>query len=291
MDNAPKVEVRFGDWIGEGWKMFTEQWKGWVKISLGFFLAVVVPIGVFIIAMYAVMLSAMVTQSHTRGAPPQMPIAIILFLYLGIFGLMIVLVPLSVLMVGGAYRAAFKQLRGGQVEFSDLFSARNCYWRLLGATLLHSLFVFLGMLVCIIPAFIVGGLLFFTLPLIIERDMGVFEAMRASREVTGRNLVMFTLFAIVAQLIASAGTYACYIGLLATWPLLFTMTAVAYRDCFGVEGALSFREPASSPPGGYAPAPSFYPQPAEAQSRACPTCHTSLPANAQFCYNCGTNLS
>jgi hypothetical protein len=147
------------------------------------------------------------------------------------------------------------------------------------------------MLVCIIPAFIVGGLLLFTLPLIIERDMGVFEAMRASREVTGRNLVMFTLFAIVAQLIASAGTYACYIGLLATWPLLFTMTAVAYRDCFGVEGALSFREPASSPAGGYAPAPSFYPQPAEDQSRDCPACHTSLPANAQFCYNCGTNLS
>ena len=291
MDNAPKMEVRFGDWIGEGWKMFTEQWKGWVKISLGFFLAVVVPIGVFIIVMYAVMLSAMVTQSHTRGAPPEMPIAIILFLYLGIFGLMIVLLPLSVLMIGGAYRAAFKQLRGGRVEFSDLFSARDCYWRLLGATLLHSLFVFLGMLVCIIPAFIVAGLLFFTLPLIIERDMGVFEAMRASREVTGRNLVMFTLFAIVAQLIASAGTYACYVGLLATLPLMFTMTAVAYRDCFGVEGALSFREPAASPPGGYARAPSFYSQPDQDQSRDCPTCHTSLPANAQFCYNCGTNLS
>jgi len=291
MDNASKIDVRFGDWIGEGWKMFTEQWKGWVKISLGFFLVVIVPIGMFMIAMYAVMFSAMMTQSHTRGAPPQMPVAIIVFLYLGFFGLMIVLLPLIVLITGGAYRAAFKQLRGGQVEFSDLFSAKDCYWRLLGATLLHSLFVFLGALVCIIPAFIVAGLLFFTLPLIIERNMGVFEAMRASREVTSRNLLMFTLFAIVAQLIASAGTYACYVGLLATWPLLFTMTAVAYRDCFGVEGALSFRETGSPPPGGYAPAPSFNAQTSQEQTRACPTCHTSLPANAQFCYNCGTNLS
>lgn len=290
MDNAPKIEVRFGDWIGEGWKMFTEQWKGWVKISLGFFLAVVVPIGVFIIAMYAVVFSAMMTQSQTRGAPPQMPIAIIVFLYLGIFGVMIVLLPLSVFMTGGAYRAAFKQLRGGQVEFSDLFSARDCYWRLLGATLLHLLFVLLGAIVCIIPAFIVGGLLFFTLPLIIERNMGVFEAMRASREVTGRSLVMFTLFAIVVSLIASAGSYACYVGLLATYPLMFTMTAVAYRDCFGVEGALSFRETAASPPGGYAPAPSFNAQPPQEQTSTCPACHTSLPANALFCYNCGTNL-
>src|SRR6185295_8832266 len=106
MDNAPKIEVRFGDWIGEGWKMFTEQWKGWVKISLGFFLVVIVPIGMFMIAMYAVMFSAMMTQSHTRGAPPQMPVAIIVFLYLGFFGLMIVLLPLIVLITGGAYRAA-----------------------------------------------------------------------------------------------------------------------------------------------------------------------------------------
>jgi hypothetical protein len=103
--------------------------------------------------------------------------------------------------------------------------------------------------------------------------------------------VMFTLFAIVVSLIASAGSYACYVGLLATYPLMFTMTAVAYRDCFGVEGALSFRETAASPPGGYAPAPSFNAQPPQEQTRACPTCHTSLPANAQFCYNCGTNLS
>lgn len=287
MDNAPKIEVRFGDWIGEGWRMFTQQWKGWVTISLGFFLTVVVPIGVFGIAAYVVMLSEMMTQTRRPGPP----IATILFLYLGVIGLVIVLMPLTALLIGGAYRAAFKQLRGGRVEFRDLFSARDCYWRLLGAVLLHSFLVLLGSLICVIPGFIVLGLLFFTLPLIVERNMGVLEAMRASREVTGTNLLMFTLFAFVVQLIASAGSYACYVGLIVSWPLMFTMAAVAYRDCYGVEGAISFREPVSATQSGYAPpAPSGY-QPPQERSRACPACHTPLPLSAQFCYNCGANIT
>src|SRR5213592_460480 len=131
-NNPAPPQVRFGDWISEGWKMFTEQWKGWVSLSLGFFLAVVVPLVAFILVMYA-MIFATMTAPGPRGAPPQVPMMTILFLYLGMFALILVLMPFTVLLTGGAYRAAFKQLRGGRVEFRDLFSARDCYWRLLGA--------------------------------------------------------------------------------------------------------------------------------------------------------------
>lgn len=271
--------------------MFTEQWKGWVTMSLGLFMAVVVPIVAFVLFMY-VMLIATVTAQGQRGATPQMPVATILFLYLGMFGLIIVLMPLTVLLMGGAYRAAFKQLRGGRVEFRDLFSARDCYWRLLGAMLVHFVLVSLGMILCIIPAFIVSGLLFFTMPLIVERNLGVFEAMRASREITQPNLLMFTLFAFVVQLIASAGSYACYVGLLATWPLMFTITAVAYRDCFGVSGARSFLQGAPSQQSGYGAPPAVYPAPPPAElTLVCGICQTSLPATAQFCPRCGASVT
>jgi len=290
MSNSPTTEVRF-EWIGEGWKMFTEQWKGWVTISLGVFVAVVLPMLAFMIVMYLAMFVAMLDQPHSRGAPAQMPLATMLFLYLGIFGLIIVLMPLAAFLIGGAYKAAFKQLRGGRVEFRDLFSARDCYWRLLGATLLHTLLVFIGAMLCVIPGFIVAGLLFFTLPLIVDRNLGVFDAMRASRDVVQRNLLMFTLFAVVVQFLVSAGAYACYVGLLVTWPLMFTITVVAYRDCFGVEGARSFQQAAppsnrdyGAPPLHSAPIP-------EPQAIACPNCQTSVPAAARFCPNCGTSFS
>ncbi|SRR6266571_6442100 len=283
MNSNSTIQVRFGDWISEGWKMFTEQWKGWVTISLGFFVVVILPIGAFVVGWYALFITSVMAQQPSRGRPPEMPAAAFLLLYAGMFALIIVLLPLTVFLIGGAYRAAFKQLRGGRVEFRDLFSARDCYWRLLGATLIHSVLVFIGAMVCIIPAFIVAGLLFFTAPLIVERDLGVFEAMRVSRDVTQRNLLMFTLFAFVVQFLASVGSYACYVGLLVTWPLMFTITAIAYRDCFGVEGARSFAQPSPTQQQGYGAPPT---QP----SVVCPNCQASLPPTAQYCFRCGASV-
>ncbi|HSB09112.1 MAG TPA: hypothetical protein VLM38_06345 [Blastocatellia bacterium] len=290
MNNTAPPQVRIGDWISEGWKMFTDQWKGWVTVSLGFFVAVVVPMGAFVAAIYVTVFATMMSQPRTRGAPPQFPLEIIFVLYLGMFAMAIVLMPLSIFIMGGAYRAAFKQLRGGRVEFRDLFSARDCYWRLLGATVLLSLLVLAGMMLCIIPAFIVAGLLFFTLPLIVERGLGVFEAMRASRDVTQRNLLMFTLFAVLVQLIASIGSQACYVGILVTWPLTFTISAIAFRDCFGVEGARSFSQK-SSFQAGYESAPATYESASAEGSFACPNCKGILPRAARFCYHCGANLN
>lgn len=275
--------------------MFTRQWKGWVTISASFFVVIILPMLSLIAVMYVMMFATMMSQQqHSRGAPPEMPIAAFLVFYLGLLAFIVVLMPLMVLMMGGAYRAAFKQLRGGRVEFRDLFSARDCYWRLLGATLLHGALIFIGAMLCVIPAFIVGGLLFFTMPLIVERNMGVFEAMRASRDLVQRKLLMFVLFALLVQLIASAGSYVCYVGLLATWPLMFTITAVAYRDCFGVEGAQSFAQ-APSPQqtgygSGYGSGPVPDSPPVEQQSMVCPNCQASLPATAQFCFRCGTSI-
>jgi hypothetical protein len=283
MNSNSTIQVRFGDWISEGWKMFTEQWKGWVTIALGFFVVVILPIGAFVVGWYALFITSLMAQQPSPGRPPEMPAAAFLLLYAGMFALIVVLLPLTVFLIAGAYRAAFKQLRGGKVEFRDLFSARDCYWRLLGATLLHAVLVSIGAMLCFIPAFIVAGLLFFTAPLIVERDLGVFEAMRVSRDVTQRNLLMFTLFAFVVQFLASVGSYACYLGLLVTWPLMFTITAVAYRDCFGVEGARSFAQPSSAQQQGYGAPPT---QP----SVVCPNCQASLPSTAQYCFRCGASV-
>ena len=291
MDNNARPQVRIGDWISEGFKMFTEQWKGWVTIALGFFGVVILPIGALLAAFYVMMFATMTSQPATRGAPPEMPVGLILGFYLVVICVGVVLLPLTVFIMGGAYRAAFKQLRGGRVEFRDLFSARDCYWRLLGATAAHSVLAVIGFVLCIIPGLLVSGALFFTMPLIVERNLGVFEAMRASQELTRRNLLKFTLFAFLVSLIASIGSQACYVGLLATWPLTFTLSAVAFRDCFGVEGARSFSQKAFDRQAGYEAAPAVYAPPPIEQPVACPNCQGALPATARFCYHCGWNLS
>src|SRR6266481_574690 len=107
MDKNPVVEVRLGDWISEGWNMFTQQWKGWLTISASFFVVVILPMLVFLGVMYVGMFATMMAQQqHSRRASQEIPIATVLGFYFGIFALIIVLLPLTVFLIGGAYRAA-----------------------------------------------------------------------------------------------------------------------------------------------------------------------------------------
>src|SRR5262245_55621158 len=129
MSSDAVPQVRFGDWINQGWNMFTAQWKGWVILSIGLFCVVALPVMIFMFFMYAATIAAAV---GARGGGADASPFVALTFFGGFFLIILVTLPLSVLLTGGMYRAAFKQMRGGIVEFSDLFSARDCYWRLLG---------------------------------------------------------------------------------------------------------------------------------------------------------------
>ena len=296
MTTDAKPPVKWGDWIGEGWKMFTEQWQGWVKLSLGFFVAIIVPtVAIILVAYIGVLASTLGSASSPRSVPPEASL-IPVFLMLAAYGLLMIwIVPATAFVNAGMYRAAFKQLRGGKIEFRDLFSGRDCFLRLLGAGLLEGLLAGIGFLFCIVPAFLVAGLFFFTQPLIVERGLGVTEAMRESFEYTKKNLFMFVLFAIVVGLLAQIGANACYVGLLATYPLRFTIGAVAFRDSFGMTGARSFLTPSPQAAASYA-APQEAPNAAPPQlqqtapQKLCPNCQGPIPASALFCPRCGRNI-
>jgi len=174
-----------------------------------------------------------------------------------------------------------------------------------------------------VPGFLAMGLLFFTLPLIVERRMGVIDAMKLSFETTRPNMWMFMLFAFVVGLMASLGQLACYVGLLVTYPLHFLITAAAYKDVFGVAGARQIPamqsppdyapqaynqqswanqppqsyappQPPAQPPRQYAPPPPVRPQappqPSESATTNCPHCQAVLPRAANFCNFCGKPL-
>jgi uncharacterized membrane protein len=262
MQNIEKPQVRFGEWISEGWKMFTEQWKAWVVNTLVFVLICGTPMIIVVGGFYGYLIMQISESTARRSSqPPIGPEALVTF-YLIFFAVMFFTLFIAAYFTGGMHKSALKQLRGGKVELRDLFSGGNTYLPILIASILTSILTMFGIVLCVIPAFIVAGALFFTVPLIVERRLGAIEAMKASYELTKNNLLMFTLFSFVVQLIAQAGSYACYVGLLATIPLLFTITAVAYRDTFGLEGARYFAPPAPPAPGGYAqPSPDAYQQP------------------------------
>jgi len=253
MDNTigtlPKV--RLGEWISEGWNMFAAEWKVWVLDALIMSLVTVVPI----IGIYVLVLFFAATAAGSGGAGVGM-------LMLAVIAMVIVLIAfLATYLAGGMYHTAFKQLRGEPISTSDLFSAGDRLPAVLGASIIVGILSIIGAMLCIIPAFIVAGALFFTIPLVVERRMSVRDAIQASRDVTRGDLFMFVLFAFIVSLIAQAGSYLCYVGLLITWPLHYTIAAIAYRDCFGVDGARSFASKAAPPNTYGAPPPAAYAAP------------------------------
>jgi uncharacterized membrane protein len=227
------------EWIGEGWNLFTQRWAAWVIHMLVFVVAIAIPV----IPIYVIAIAGSMAASTMDS--PEAPSALV-------FLLMLILVPLmlalSAFLLAGAYKSAMKQLRGEAFSIGDLFSGGDCFLRVLGVILLIAILGSIGAMLCILPGLIVQGLCFFAIPLVVERGMGPVAAIQASIEATKKDWLMFTAFAFVVGLIAGAGAILCYVGMLASYPLLFLITSVAYRDVFGVAGASNPQTYSPPPP-------------------------------------------
>lgn len=225
------------EWIGEGWNMFTQRWSLWVVHMLVFVLVVIA----LLAPIYIIAIASTVGASATDT--PEAPPAILFLAMLIIYPLMLLAVSF---MLGGMYKTAMKQLRGESTSIGDLFSGADCFLRMLGTVLLVAILSMIGAIFCIIPGLIVQGLCFFAFPLVVERGMGPIQAIQTSLAATKKEWLMFAAFALVVGMIAGAGVILCYVGALVSYPLLFTITSVAYRDVFGVAGANE--APTYSPP-------------------------------------------
>jgi len=272
--------------------MFADNWSVWVGQMSIVFLAFTISA----MPLFLTMIAAMVRTSQT-GEPLEMPET---FLPL-MFVMMVVGTLGGAFLFAGLHRTAFKQLRGEPIRVRDLFSGGDVFLRVAWAFAVITILTVLGFSLCILPAFVVAGMLHFTVPLIVERKLGIGEAISTSYNATKADWLMFVLFVFVLGLLASLGGYACYIGLVVSYPLYFTITAIAYRDIFGVAGARSFRnqQKASTsyaeapwPPGTIPPPPQFAePQEPERTLTICANCGTAISRAARFCNKCGTPLN
>jgi len=256
--------------------MFGEQWKVWVLQALVMY---VVLIGLTGFGFAGFVAMSTLAASAAQEASP--------FLFVLFIPMVLIAMVASSCLVCGMYTTAFKQLQGEPIGVADVFSGMDRFLPVLLASLCTSALVFAGLVLCIIPGIIVGGLLWFTTPLIVHGNLGVFDAMRTSKEVIQKNLLMFMLFAFVVHLIAQSGAYLCYVGLLATFPLQFTIGAVAYRDCFGVPGARSFQPPSAPNPAPYGVPAGWPPSAVPHEPTSCQHCGGQVPPGARFCPACG----
>jgi len=103
---------------------------------------------------------------------------------------------------------------------------------MIGASLL-SLVPCLGQFAALFFCYALEALLIFGLYLIAEKKMDFWTASTRSMEVVKTAFWPFLALTIVAGLIGSLGAIACGIGVIFTAPITFCIISVAYRDVFG----------------------------------------------------------
>jgi len=175
-------------------------------------------------------------------------------------------------MMCGIYLTLFKHRRGQRIEFGDLFKGFDYFGESLIAALLHIVPIFVVLVPTYIilyismfammaaagggsdPGIILGffgfwaiiwivliailifvSMLFtFAYPLIADRRLSGFDAVRLSAKAAMANLGGLLGMTLLSSLLTFVGVLACYVGAFLVLPITFGAIAVAYEQVFGL---------------------------------------------------------
>ena len=141
---------------------------------------------------------------------------------------------------GGLWKMALKQIRGEAIGVGDVFTGGSTFLPVWGATLLIGLGTGVGTLFCIVPGLLLAALWQFTIPLIVEKGLGVTDALSASWRAAQPYMWSILGYVLVSGIIASLGVVLCFIGVVVTAPIATLSIALLYRDFFPEPGDSRF---------------------------------------------------
>jgi uncharacterized membrane protein len=135
----------------------------------------------------------------------------------------------------GFHIFCMKKTLGRRAEFADLFTGFNFFIPALLASLVISIFVSAGTMLCIIPGIFLAAMYAFSFLFIVDKRMDFWPAMQASHAVVKNDYFGFFMFVVVLSLINLLGLLCCLVGVLVTVPLSLAAVTVAYKEIVGYE--------------------------------------------------------
>jgi serine/threonine protein kinase/capsular polysaccharide biosynthesis protein len=166
-------------------------------------------------------------------------------------------------LMGGLYLYLLKRIRKEPVRVENAFAGFSIsLLQLVLAGFVTDVLEILGFFCLIVPGVYLSVAWLFTLPLVIDKRLDFWPAMRLSLKTIHMHWWKFFGFALVLILLNLAGFLACFFGLFVTIPVTLAALMYAYEDIINAPG-MAPAEPAQatpSPAGG--PLPHLVPQPA-----------------------------
>lgn len=156
------------------------------------------------------------------------------FSFMGLIGELIVILVMAPF-GAGLFMIALKYSVGASVEVGELFKHFDKALPLFLMTVLYYLAVGVGLVLLIVPGIYLMFALIMAAPLIIDKNMGVLEALKTSRKAVTHKWFSILGFSLLNVLVVFAGALALLVGLLWAVPLVMLAMAMLYRNMFGVE--------------------------------------------------------
>ncbi|MBS1709234.1 MAG: hypothetical protein JSS65_11020 [Armatimonadetes bacterium] len=208
--------------ISEAWDLMKANWSPYALTML------LVGIANFAIT-FVVKMPFAVSQAVLQDKIND-PAALIAIQLPGMLVQQVVSSLLTGIILGGFANMTLVTLRGGQASFNDFMKVFSKAHLFMLFGLLYTFFTLLGVIGLCVGSIVVAGLLMFSAMFMVDREMGPWDAIKASFNALKGEWLMAGVFYFVAYLIALLGILACGVGILFTAPMAMLAVTICYRD-------------------------------------------------------------
>jgi hypothetical protein len=223
---AGNYEFSIGDILSEAWEK-TKGAKGtiWLALILYFVFAYAV---IFVLSLVMGLVGFGAIAAGSVGT------AVVSALVTQVIGMAIIM-PVAM----GLYMIGVKRAAGAPIQATEIFGYFGKILPILGTLVLLYIMVFIGTLLLVLPGIYLMFAYMLALPLVLEKNLGPWEALEASRKaITHHWFGVFGLF-LLMSVIAFVAAIPLGIGLIWALPFMLIAMGILYRNMFGYEGSVS----------------------------------------------------
>lgn len=243
---VPQGFEAFGRWFDWAVKRFGEKWQVWLFQGL---------IVMVLMAVWMIAYLVYIFRIALRSGPTSTSQAVEFFAVFSI--LMLLLFVVQSFLLGGMLNTATKQAHGEEITVLDMFSGGSTLLLIMGASLVVFIPYIIGIYLCVIPGLVWIAFTWLTIPLIVTRRMGVFEAISTSMAIARQNFWLVALYGLVSSMLAG-------MLLFLAMPAMALLHTAVIADIYGISNPYQMPPPM---PGSIPPPPTSYgPPPAPPQN-------------------------
>jgi GYF domain 2 len=205
--------------------------RGWELIKKNFWPVVGINALIFIIIMAFNQITGLFTSPIVQGMIRQHHVS-----PGGIFVIVLVTIvsaPVYTLLMAGLFKYFLKMIRGEHPGIGDAFAGFGpSTGQLILLGLVMNFLTLIGYVLCLVPGIYLAVAWFFAVPLVIDKQMGFWQAMELSRKMVNKHWFLVFAFLLVYGLLSVAGIVACCIGIFVTMPIGLAALMYAYETIF-----------------------------------------------------------